>query len=157
MMRRSQRGAALVIGLILLMVLTLLAVSGMNSASLEYIMAGNEQYHSNAFRAAEAGVEQAMLLGTFTPGAAPELLNGTNPATAGATDTWGYTLQSMFGGNPIPCFGGSINATTRYAFEITSTGRSVRGATAVTTQGVNVVGPPDPSIPPDPLAGTTAF
>ena len=44
-----QRGAALVIGLILLLVLTLLAVTGMNTASTELIMAGNEQYRQNAF------------------------------------------------------------------------------------------------------------
>ena len=53
--RHRQHGAALVTGLILLLVLTLLAVSGMNSASLEFMMAGNEQYCANAFSAAEAG------------------------------------------------------------------------------------------------------
>ena len=41
---RRQDGAALVVGLILLLVLTLLAVSGMTTASLELQMAGNEQY-----------------------------------------------------------------------------------------------------------------
>ena len=39
----SQRGAALVIGLLLLLVLTVLAISGMNSASVEFLMAGNDQ------------------------------------------------------------------------------------------------------------------
>ena len=54
--RSQQRGAALVIGLLLLLVLTILAVSGMNSASMEFVMAGNDQFRANAFTAAEAGI-----------------------------------------------------------------------------------------------------
>ncbi len=65
--RGAQRGAALVIGLLLLLVLTILAVSGMNSASLEFVMAGNEQYRANAFSAAEAGIERTLDSGTFNP------------------------------------------------------------------------------------------
>jgi type IV pilus assembly protein PilX len=56
----KQQGAALVIGLVLLVVLTLLAVTGMNTASSELLMAGNEQYRQNAFQASEAGIEQAL-------------------------------------------------------------------------------------------------
>jgi type IV pilus assembly protein PilX len=60
---RRQRGAALVVGLVLLLVLTLLAVSTMRTASLELLMAGNAQFRENAFRLAEAsladGVDQA--------------------------------------------------------------------------------------------------
>ena len=40
----TERGAALVIGLVLLLILTLLAVTGMNTATTELVMAGNEQY-----------------------------------------------------------------------------------------------------------------
>src|SRR5215470_6398859 len=79
-LRRRQNGAALVIGLILLLVLTLLAVSGMNSASLEFVMAGNEQFRANAFAAAETGIEQTIAQGTFNPGAAAQALNGANTA-----------------------------------------------------------------------------
>jgi len=84
--RQHERGAALVIGLILLLLLTLLAVSGMNSASLEFIMAGNEQYRANAFQAAEAGIEQSMALGLFNPAAIPQPLlwvSATTPSTPG--------------------------------------------------------------------------
>ena len=61
----GQRGAALVVGLILLLVLTLLAISGMTTASLELLMAGNEQYRERAFQAADAGVEQALAAGVY--------------------------------------------------------------------------------------------
>src|SRR5882672_11919751 len=96
--RQRQRGAALVIGLILLLLLTLLAVSGMNSASLEFIMAGNEQYRANAFQAAEAGIEQSMALGAFNPAAIQPPLNGA----PNATDTWSSTIIAQLGGAPQP-------------------------------------------------------
>ncbi len=57
---RSQQGAALVVGLILMMVLTLLAVSGMNTATTELALANNNQYFENAFQAAESGIEEAI-------------------------------------------------------------------------------------------------
>ena len=47
--RRGQSGAALVVGLLLLLVLTILAISGMTTATLELQMAGNEQYQERAF------------------------------------------------------------------------------------------------------------
>ena len=62
---RRETGAALVVGLILLLVLTLLAISGMTTASLELQMAGNAQYQERAFQRADAGVEQAMAAGIY--------------------------------------------------------------------------------------------
>src|SRR5262252_8991795 len=95
-LRRRQGGAALVIGLILLLVLTLLAVSGMNSASLEFVMAGNEQFRANAFAAAETGIEQTLASGMFNPALPPQNQNGA----ATATDNWASTVTAQLGGNP---------------------------------------------------------
>jgi len=53
-----QSGAALIVSMVLLMVLTLLAISTMRTASLEIAMAGNNQYTENAFQLAESGVER---------------------------------------------------------------------------------------------------
>lgn len=52
-----QRGAALIVGLVLLMVLTLLGVSGLTTATLELQMAGNTQQAQHAFQAAESAIE----------------------------------------------------------------------------------------------------
>lgn len=57
---RQQRGAALVVGMIMLMVLTVLAISGMNTATTELALAQNTQYFENAFQAAESGIEEAL-------------------------------------------------------------------------------------------------
>ncbi len=62
---RRESGAALVVGLILLLVLTLLAISGMTTASLELLMAGNAQYQERSFQAADAGIEQALAGGIY--------------------------------------------------------------------------------------------
>jgi len=145
--RARQQGAALVIGLILLMVLTLLAVSSMNTASLEFIMAGNEQYRSNAFQAAEAGIEQSLVQGTFNPDAAAQQLNGNNTAN----DTWASTINLPLGNVPQPAlWGNSWNSFSTYHFEIASTGTSTRGATAVNRQGIAFFAPFTPSVQNDP-------
>lgn len=62
---KSQQGAALIVGLILLVVITVLAVSGMNTATTELAMARNNQNYENAFQAAETGLEAALATGQF--------------------------------------------------------------------------------------------
>ena len=57
---KQQQGAALVIGLVLLVVITVLAISGMNTATTELAMARNDQNYENAFQAAETGLEMAL-------------------------------------------------------------------------------------------------
>ena len=51
--RRRQAGATLIVGLVLLLVLTVVGVSGMNMATMEITMAGNTQFRQDAFQAAE--------------------------------------------------------------------------------------------------------
>src|SRR5207237_9410639 len=105
-----QRGAALVVALLLLLVITLLAVAGMNSAAVEFVMAGNEQHRQNAFQAAETGIEQTIVTGGFIPGAANEVHN--NVAVFGSrTDTSNTILQSDLGrAEPTATPGNSWNA-----------------------------------------------
>ncbi|MBN8767000.1 MAG: hypothetical protein J0I76_11815 [Thiobacillus sp.] len=56
----SQNGAALITGLIFLVVLTLISLSAIKSTSLEERMAGNARDQDVAFEAAEAGIRDAM-------------------------------------------------------------------------------------------------
>ncbi len=55
-----QCGAALIVGLVLMTVLTLLAVSTMRTSTLELAMAGNVQYHEQAVQLAETGIADAI-------------------------------------------------------------------------------------------------
>lgn len=54
---RRQRGAALVVGLMMLLALTLIGVTTMGMNTMELRMANNAQNKANAFQAAEAGIE----------------------------------------------------------------------------------------------------
>ncbi|MBT8135968.1 MAG: hypothetical protein KJO54_03035 [Gammaproteobacteria bacterium] len=55
-----QRGAALIVGLVLLMILTLLGVAGLNTATLEAAMADNMQRGQYAFQGAESAIMAEM-------------------------------------------------------------------------------------------------
>lgn len=81
----KQRGAVLVVGLMLLIVITVLAISGMNTANTGLAMARNDQAYENAFQAAETGLATALAQGQFatagnmaptvTPASSNEIIN----------------------------------------------------------------------------------
>ena len=81
-----QSGAVLIVAMILLVVLTLLGVTAMNTTSLEERMASNTQEQVRAFQAAETALSEAFndnnaytIGGTFIAGLCP------NVPTAGVT------------------------------------------------------------------------
>jgi type IV pilus assembly protein PilX len=81
----SQRGAALFMALIFLLILTILGVFGMNVSRLENLMAGNAQFQTTALNNAEyvlARAEQDLV----AIGDALENGTGTNPFIATADD-----------------------------------------------------------------------
>lgn len=135
----AQRGAALVVGLLLLAVITVLAIAGMNTSTLELQMAGNTQFRQNAFQAAEVGIEQVMRSGKLqTDAVVPEAAQ----TVSGSTDTYETSVKhSCAEGMWANAVGYSMGKDARITFDVTSTGRSARGATAVNTQSFYVVGP----------------
>ncbi len=58
--RQKQQGAALIVGLVLLMILTLLGVTGLSTATLEVAMADNMQRGQYAFQGAESALVSEM-------------------------------------------------------------------------------------------------
>ena len=97
--RRANSGAALVVGLILLLVMTLLAISGMNTSTTELQMAANMQYGEKAFQAAEVGIERAFRSGSYstTGGAVP--LNGT--VATGQPETYAISPSGVVTGKQL--------------------------------------------------------
>jgi len=55
-----EKGAALIVGLILLTVLTVLAISTLRTATLNLTMSGNAQFRENAFQLAESGLQSTL-------------------------------------------------------------------------------------------------
>ncbi len=76
-LKNRQQGAALVVGLLLLVVITVLAVSGMYTATTELAMARNDQNYEYAFQAAETGLEVALAQGAFSTQAGGTSLSRT--------------------------------------------------------------------------------
>jgi type IV pilus assembly protein PilX len=158
-----QSGAALVVGLILLLVLTVLAVSGMTTASLELLMSGNMQYQERSFQAADAGIEQALaasIYDTNDPTGDYANLAGVNPVPDRGTGQQiancdepddpsdaqeceyflRFDLQS--GQTPVPGGGYSLGTGFEaYHFVIDSYGTANRGAQSHHQQSFYVVGP----------------
>lgn len=131
-----QRGAALAIGLILLLVLTVLAVSGMNTASMELVMAGNEQYRQRAFHASETGIELAIAdLPTMPQTGA--VVSVARPLTGEASDVANTASQYM--GDDLNITGFSAGKFVGLNYQINSIGESARNARAEQSQGAYVI------------------
>jgi len=142
----TQRGAALVIGLILLTVITLLAVVGMNIANTELASATSEQLRLRAFNAAETGGEARVqtLRTDATTSATPDTRAAVavenspkNSSTTLATDTYATTTQYRGEGVVLSRF--TIGSFIGFNYSIQSTGTSARNAVAVHTIGAYIV------------------
>lgn len=146
-----QTGAALVIGLLLLLVLTVLAISGMNTSSLNLVMAGNTQYSQNAFQAAEAGIERSIAANAFNPDPNIDPQTQTDDlGTNGVTQYTAVTTPQLMGSAQPALPGSSLDSFSTFHFEIDSTGTSRRDATARNVQAIAVIAPADSSVAPVP-------
>jgi hypothetical protein len=145
-------GSALVIGLLLLVIVTLLAVTGITTANMELAMAGNEQQRLNAFRSSSTGVEHAIgeVLRVHT---SPGSCERSEPAEVpqSATDRYATAIAFVGEGDLLPRFGTRAASGLHYA--IRSHGVAARGARAEQLQGVVAISlNPDNSFVVTPLA-----
>ena len=136
-----QSGAALIVGLVLMLVLTILGISGMNTATLELTMASNSQSQQAAFQAAETGIDIPMATGAFTT-VAPTAL----PLTAlgdGSYSTRSVTTCTAT--TPVPdiafSMGTGSGTVQAFHFDIVSVGTGPRNASSTHNQSFYVVGP----------------
>jgi len=149
--KKQQQGAALIVGLVLLVVITVLAISGMNTATTELAMARNDQNYEFAFQAAETGLENILASGTFDTAA-----NAAVTKIINTHDT--VVAQVAFEDSsivPDKAFSlGSGSGVSAYHFLATATADSLRSpgnttdrdASAVHTQAFYVVGPESPTL-----------
>jgi len=132
-----QRGAALIVGMIMLAILTLLAITAMNTSSTELIMAGNEQFRERAFQMGEAGIEQAVRALPTVPQDGKDITK-TGSSVSDPDD--GYSVKSKYIGQDDDIPGFSAGKFVGLHYRIESTGSSVRNATSVQTQGAYLLG-----------------
>lgn len=143
---QTQDGAALVVGLVLLVVITVLAISGMNTATTELAMARNDQNYENAFQAAETGLENALAQGTFNTLANTNLVYNINTNDS-VTSTIIFEDSTLV---PDRAFSlGVGSGIAAYHFNVIATAQSKRDAggttdrdaSAIHSQSFYIVGP----------------
>lgn len=142
-----QRGAALIVGLILLAIITLLAVVGMNISNAELSSATSEQLRLRAFQAAEGGIEHGLIAMKFVGTTAdsedgktfdPEPAAGSpKDADGNALDTYTNTIAYR-GTSTVSGYSGKDFSA--YHYSIVSEGKSSRNAVARHETGAYIVG-----------------
>lgn len=124
---RNQRGAVLIISLILLVVLTLLGVSVMNMTQLEERMASNAQEVVQAFQSAETGLSQAYDdPNVWNPSAPQPPVADTTPIPSGIgrVDKAGYEVEFIVVTGPPPGYDVAQYQTSHFDFRSTGTSNS---------------------------------
>jgi len=144
--RRQQSGAALVIGLMMLVALTLIGVTTMGMSSMELRMASNAQNKSNAFQAAEAGLEVGLVLTDAENTTAAQPI--ASPVLVNATATINSTFVGLIPGRGngfttgVSCPGSSPERTRCAHFQVTSVGQHLQSnASSTQVQGFYVLAP----------------
>lgn len=144
---KQQRGAVLIVGLLMLVVITVLAVSGMNTATTELAMARNDQNYENAFQAAENGLESALATGNFST-AGPVAVA---PPPQSSYEVVSATIQfedtslvpdrafSLGSGSGISAY--HFQAISQAKYRVSPGNDTDRDAAAVHTQAFYIVGP----------------
>jgi type IV pilus assembly protein PilX len=146
-----QQGAALVVGLMLLVVITVLAISGMNTATTDLALARNNQAFEDAFQAAENGLATALAQGQFATTASTSLTN-TVSTYQSITTTIDFEDSTMV---PDKAFSlGVGSGISAYHFIATSQSQlsrdpgntTDRDSSAVHSQAFYIVGPEAPTL-----------
>ena len=132
--RSKQAGATLIVGLVLLLVLTVVGVSGMNTATMEINMAANTQFQQDAFQMTEDGVDLVLATRNYTT----DTTRTINWIGGGAEyDRHAVTTYRQATAVPNVAFSPEYAA---FHFEVRSVGRGPRNAQSEHVQGFYVIG-----------------
>jgi len=134
----NDRGSALVVALLVLVLLTLMGISATTTSTIEVQMAGNEKFHDMAFYAAESGWqtslnwldrqypgitekvgwdESATPLSTFSPGAK---YDHPDPIVLAEDNDTEYSVKIEFvGTRAVPGYGTNFR---RFNYRVNSVG-----------------------------------
>lgn len=136
---QGQRGAVLVVSLVLLVVLTFLAVTALNTSNLEEKMANNTQEAQRAFQTAESGIAD-----TFADSSMFNLTveQVNNIDDFGVYDAHGEVRTNFRQWtNPPRGSGYSITSFSAAHFEMSATGEAGSGAATTINAGAYQIAP----------------
>ena len=130
--RDCQAGTALVMALVILMILTILGISSMNTSIMEQRMSGNIQDLNRAFEASESGLSRAI----NTAGAFDLSTPQINPFTFGTgSAATQASVTTTFKNSTKPKPGSGYSAVN---FDSANFDQSSIGQTAIVETGANV-------------------
>jgi hypothetical protein len=128
-----ESGATLIVALVLLVVLTVLGVSGLRTSAMELRMAANAEFQDAAFQLAENAIE--VLLATRDSAGEADL--GLDLASEPSFDGRVMIADRGLAAVPDAAFGaGELEA---HHFDVTAEGRDARQARSIHTQSFYVV------------------
>jgi len=134
-LRDAQRGATLVVGLVLLLVLTVLGVSGMHTATMQITMAANMQFQEDAFQQTEDATDIALGTRDYSTDTA-HVIDWT-----GDPDYDRRAVTTYRWNTPVPAGRAfSLGEFDAFHFDVQSVGRGPRNAASQTIQSFYVVG-----------------
>jgi len=144
-----QQGAALVVSLVLLLVLTILGVSTMGTAKMEMRMAANAQFFENAFQLADTGLDTNLAgLNAETIAAPPVTTDNTCAAPAAAVivadlgGTYQNTMCFMREAMSMPPgAGSSASAISTFFYQTNAQGIAEAQASSFHSLGLSKLGP----------------
>ncbi len=143
-----QRGAALVVGLVLLMVLTVLGVSGMTTSLLEVAMTANAKQKLYAFQAVESAVDEAIVSeetitvdDTTVPGAAVRNVIQFDITDGGGAVVTRANANTTYNGFSEGALGWSSGVGSMYFRVDATTDQSIDGARSDQRAGFYIVAP----------------
>lgn len=143
---RREQGIALVVALVFMLILTILGVTVMNTASLEGRMSGNTQEMNRAFQAAESAIENVFIDGSvysdlIYPGNVTTATVSYPQTTVTMTITRGKDSKKM----PRAKDQQNITSTIDYGaanFDMKSVANTTSNANSELLQGVAQAKPP---------------
>ena len=149
-MRHKQTGSTLLVGMIMLILLTLIAVSAIESTTSSVQMVGNAQFREEATAAAQQAIEKTISTTDFTIAApAPQEIDINGDNTPDYTVTFSKPACSKYKavdtaietGLPNDCFGSKGPYCYRTTWDVTAVVNDVDSTAAKVTlhQGVNLL------------------
>ncbi len=143
-----QRGAAFITALVMLVLVTILAMSSITRTTMDERMAANSQQVNQAFQAAETGLSLVWNDANAFSTQNTQASDGTasdpfNPSAVqlGGSNGPDTVYNSVYRQATIPPRGSGWDSTMAYYhFDLTATGKTASGATVVLHEGAYQVG-----------------
>lgn len=145
-----ERGSTLLVGLIMLVLLTLVAVSAIESSTSSIQVVGNAQFREEATAAAQQAIENVISSSAFTTTApAPQSIDINNDGVSDYTVTFSpapscskYSAvdAATETGLPKDCYGSSGPYCYRTFWDVTATvNDATTGANVIVHQGIRIL------------------